>query len=91
MNRRRVVVDIGRIVVDGLDISPDRAPRLRDHTTLEVQRILHGESWAGRSRVVGRIVAQPLMLADGPLSEGALAAGLAQRIGAVLQGEQHDL
>ncbi len=91
MRSQRFTVDIDRLVIDGLDVQPERADSIRRLAAQELQQLLRSGSGIGTSRVIGRAAAPPLMLAGGPVSEKAVAQGVAQRIAAALQESHHAL
>lgn len=85
MTRRRCSVQIDRLVVDGLDVDPDRAASIRRLAVDELEQMLRAGSGVARSRSIGTAVAPPLVLADGPVSERTIAEGVARRIVAALR------
>jgi hypothetical protein len=87
MNDPARTVEIDRIRLTGLEITPERAERVRAMVEVELRRLLERERWpdglAGGE--VSRLAA-PAMPVDRPHSDGRLANGLAQSIAQTLRG-----
>lgn len=87
MNNAMHTVDIERIVLTDLDVTPDRAERLRALVEAELQRLLVQDGWLEglASREVDHLQAPPMHLAQ-PLSDSRLVSGLAQSIAQTVRG-----
>ena len=87
MNNPIRAVEIDRIVLTGLDVTPDRAERIRALMGVELQRILESggrlEGLAGGE--VRRLDAPAVHVAD-LRSDGRIASGLARSIAQAVRG-----
>jgi hypothetical protein len=91
MTGRMRSVEIDRILLDGLDVPPDRADRIRRLVTAELSRALSEEgirpAWEGGR--FPRLTAQPLE--QGAVHDDrSLASGLARNIARTLAGSKKD-
>jgi hypothetical protein len=79
-------IEIDRIILTDLGVTPDRAERLRALVEMELQRLLAQDGWPDglANSEVGHLDALPVHLA-GPHSDSRLASGLAQNITQTLQ------
>jgi hypothetical protein len=80
-------VEIDRIRLTGLDVTPERAERIRVTVEAELQRLLEREGWPEglTGGEVSRLDA-PTIHVNGPHSDGHLANGLARSIARALRG-----
>jgi hypothetical protein len=75
------MIEIERILLSGIDVTPERAYRLRGLVAAELRRLLEQEGleMRGRSAMVRSITATPLPSAEAA-DDRHLATGLARRI-----------
>jgi hypothetical protein len=87
MNDPALTVEIERIRLTGLEVTPERAGRIRAMAEVELQRLLRQERLPeGLSGgEVSRLDA-PTMHVDGSHSDSQLASGLARSIARTLPG-----
>jgi hypothetical protein len=74
-------VEIDRIRLSGLEVTPDRAERVRGLVEVELRRLVERERWY--EGLVGGEVSRldaPAIHVDTPPSDSHLASGLAQNI-----------
>lgn len=85
----RVEVVINRLVLEGLDVTPDAAERLRDQVEESLARLLRQDGWGDRitSGETERVDAPPLQLNEAE-SRGRLAESVAQSVAQALQGKE---
>jgi hypothetical protein len=87
MNDPIRAIEIDRIRLTGLEVTSERAERIRAMVEVELQRLLERERWpeglAGSE--VSRLDA-PTMYVDSPHNDGQLASGLARSIAQTLRG-----
>lgn len=81
-----ITVHIDRIVLTGLDITPDRTEYIRTLVEAGLQSRLQQEGWARdlSGREVTRLDAPRMNLAE-PLSDGLLAGALTRNIAGALR------
>jgi hypothetical protein len=80
-------VEIDRIGLTGLEVTPERAGRIRAMVEAELQRLLTQEGWL--EGLVGGEVSRldaPTRQVDRPHSDAHLANGLARSIAQTLRG-----
>ena len=87
MNDPVRTVEIERIRLTGLEVTPERAEGIRALVEVELQRLLRRERWAISlsGSEVSRLDA-PMMHVHSSHSDAHLANGLAQSIAQTLQG-----
>jgi len=80
-------VEIDRIRLTGLEVTPERAERIRGLAEAKLQRLLTQDGWPEGSAggEVSRLDA-PAMHVDTPHNDSHLASGLAYSIARTLQG-----
>jgi hypothetical protein len=80
-------VEIDRIVLTDLDVTPDRAERIRALVEVELQRLLEQGGWPDglAAGEVDHLEAPALHLAE-PHNDSRLANGLAQSIAQTVRG-----
>jgi len=80
-------VEIDCIRLSGLEVTPERAERVRELVEAELQRLLEGRRWP-EDLVGGGLfrLDAPTMHVDRPNSDGQLANGLARSIARTLGG-----
>lgn len=80
-------LDIDNIVIDDLEISPNRAERIRELVRIELERILEREGLSGRG-TNGRLssIAAPALGPSDLTNDTTLARGIALRIARSIQG-----
>ena len=80
-------VEIDRIRLTGLDVTPERAERIRELVEVELQRLLEREEWPEglTGGEVSRLDA-PTMHMDSRRSDGHLASGLARSVARTMHG-----
>lgn len=87
MKRPTITIDIDRLVLADLDLTPDRAEQLRVQVTGQVQRLL--ESGEGLEALAGAEVRQvnaPIVHLAELHGEGHLASSLARSIVQAVRG-----
>jgi hypothetical protein len=87
MNRRLRSIEIDRIILDGLDVTPDRAERIRLLAAAKLSRALaEGDTNSvSGSGSIPRLVAPPLE-PGAARDDGRLAGNLAQSIARAVAG-----
>jgi hypothetical protein len=87
MNDPMRAVEIDRIRLIGLEVTPERAKRIQGLVEVELQRLLGGERWADglAGGEVSRLDASTMHV-DRPHSDKHLANDLAQSIAQALRG-----
>jgi len=87
MNDPVRIVEIDRLRLTGLEITPGRGERIQAMVEAELQRLLERGGWHDSlaSGEVSRLAA-PKWHADMPSNDGHLASGLARSIAQTLRG-----
>jgi hypothetical protein len=90
MNGPRYTINIDRLVLSGLDITPAEAERIRVQVAAELEQALAQRSWSGEPQAYerDRIALPPLSAAEAGDGQ-RLSNSLARRIARALPGSSH--
>jgi hypothetical protein len=88
MNRRLQSVEIDRIILDGLDVTPDRAERIRRLVAARLGAALAGKDLEYLSANGISHLAAPPLDSGAAQDDGALAGGIARSIARAVTGQK---